>query len=85
MKQHTTDWWSLVFGSLFVIIAGSVLIAMETDDLLDLRWLLPLVAIVGGVGIIAGAVGASTRRTELETPAPAEALAELDEDVPRQY
>jgi uncharacterized membrane protein HdeD (DUF308 family) len=85
MRQHSTDWWSLVFGSLFVIIAGAVLIAMETDDLLDLRWLLPLVAIVGGVGIIAGAIGASGRKPEIEAPAPPEALAELDEDVPSQY
>lgn len=80
MKQHSTDWWSLVFGSLFLIIAGSVLIAMETDELLDLRWLLPLISIVGGVGIIAGAMG--TKRPAPEAPAPIEARTEIDEAVP---
>lgn len=81
MKQHSTDWWSLTFGALFVIIAGSVLIAMETQNLIDLRWLLPLVAIVGGVAIIAGAIGTASRRGT-EEPVPVEARREVDEDVP---
>jgi hypothetical protein len=81
MKRHSTDWWSFVFGAVFVIIAGGVLVAMETGQLIDLRWLIPALTITAGVGIVAAANNRD-RQVAAEAPAPAAARAELDEQVP---
>ncbi|MEX1279183.1 MAG: hypothetical protein AB1Z57_08965 [Acidimicrobiia bacterium] len=81
MKRHKTDWWSFVFGAVFVIIAGGALVAMETGQLIDLRWLVPALAITAGVGIVAAA-NSRDRQAVTDAPAPAAARAELDEQVP---
>ena len=83
MKAHPTDWWSFVFGAVYVIIAGGILVAMETGELIDLRWLIPALSITAGVALIAGAVGSSRQLQAREEAAPAEAMAELEEQVPR--
>ena len=85
MKAHSTDWWSFVFGAVYVIIAGGILVAMETGELIDLRWLIPALSITAGVALIAGAMGSSRQLAAREDaePAPAEAMAELEEQVPR--
>ncbi len=83
MKTHATDWWSFVFGAIYVVIAGGILVAMETGELIDLRWLVPALSITAGVALIAGAVGSSRQaKGRDEEPAPAEAMAELEEQVP---
>lgn len=84
MKTHPTDWWSFVFGAVYVVIAGGILVAMETGELIDLRWLIPALSITAGVALIAGAVGSSrqARNRDDNAPAPAEAMAELEEQVP---
>jgi|GEM_PF-5471727 hypothetical protein len=54
MKQHSADWTSLIFGAAFLVIAG-VAIAQQSFDLpINEAWLVPALAALAGVGILAG-------------------------------
>jgi hypothetical protein len=70
MRQHRTDAVSLVFGLIFLIIAGSWVLGSAVDlnlDIPNLGWLLALGLIVLGLlGVVA-----SLRRSEPGTPAAA--------------
>lgn len=56
MKRHDVDPWSLVFGTAFLIVAGSYLLSHTTD--VHFRWLLalPAILIVLGLGVLASSV-----------------------------
>ena len=56
MKRHDVDPWSLVFGTAFLIVAGSYLLSHTAD--VHFRWLLvfPAVLIVVGLGVLASSV-----------------------------
>jgi hypothetical protein len=67
MKRHRTDLVSLIFGLVFLVIAGEWLLAGRMDvDLPALGWLAALVLIVLGV---VGLVGAVRSPRDEETPA----------------
>lgn len=56
MTRHRTDPVSLVFGALFVTLAIAAWTgALRLTAALDLRWLWPVLLIVGGLALLAGA------------------------------
>ena len=54
MKQHKVDWTSLIFGAAFLAIAGVALAQQSFDLQINEVWLVPVLAAVIGIGILAG-------------------------------
>jgi drug/metabolite transporter (DMT)-like permease len=80
MKQHTTDWTSLIAGLTFLGIGTGAIISAETGLLFDGRWIFPGLLIVIAVGILASVRGRTAASTaEGLTPAEAVAMSELVE------
>ena len=69
MKQHKADWTSLIFGAAFLAIAGLALAEQSFDfEINGLEWLVPLLAALAGVGILAGGRSKSRlAKTDMET------------------
>jgi hypothetical protein len=69
MKQHKADLTSLIFGVAFLAIAGLALAEQSLDfEIYGLEWLIPVLAALAGVGILAGGRSRS-RNTDNDTEA----------------
>lgn len=64
MKQHTTDWFSLISGIAFLGIGMGAIVSAETGLLFDGRWIFPGILLLVAVGILA-----SVRNRETSPPA----------------
>ncbi|MER7750410.1 hypothetical protein [Kitasatospora sp. NPDC097643] len=62
MRKHRIDLFSLIAGGLFTVIAVLYLVAALNDQSVNGRIVIPVTFIVLGVGGLAGAVAAVTRR-----------------------
>ena len=56
MRRHELDPVSLVFGLLFLLIALAFLTDAPAVAVLRLRWLLPALGIVVGIGLLGSAL-----------------------------
>ncbi len=54
MKQHNADWTSLIFGAAFLGIALVALAQQSFDLQINGAWLVPALAALVGIGILAG-------------------------------
>ncbi len=80
MKQHTTDWTSLIAGLIFLGIGAGAIISAETGLLFDGRWIFPGLLIVIAVGILASVRGRTAEPTPVGlTPSETPAMNELVE------
>ncbi|MFJ3218553.1 hypothetical protein ACIPLC_21850 [Kitasatospora sp. NPDC086801] len=62
MRKHRLDLFSLIAGTLFTTIAVVYLVAALNDRTVNGRIVIPVTFIVLGLGGLAGAVAAVTRR-----------------------
>ncbi|MFD4537358.1 hypothetical protein ACFWNL_04065 [Kitasatospora sp. NPDC058397] len=62
MRKHRLDLFSLIAGALFSTIAVVYLVAALNDQAVNGRIVIPVTFIVLGLGGLAGAVAAVTRR-----------------------
>ena len=80
MKQHATDWVSLIAGMVFLGIGAGAIISAETGLFFDGRWIFPGLLMVAAVGVLASARGRTTEPPPAaQSPAVTAALQELDE------
>ncbi len=80
MKQHTTDWTSLISGLVFLGIGAGAIVSAETGLFFDGRWIFPGLLMLVAIGILASVRGRASEPTPgAPTPAVAAALKELDE------
>lgn len=80
MKQHTTDWTSLIAGMVFLGIGAGAIVSAETGLFFDGRWIFPGLLMVVAVGILASVRGRAAEPTPAApSPVVAAALKELDE------
>ncbi|MEV7777934.1 hypothetical protein [Kitasatospora sp. NPDC088351] len=68
MRKHQLDLFSLIAGGLFTVIAVLYLVASLNDITVNGRIVIPVTFIVLGVGGLAGAVAAMTRRGRCDEP-----------------
>jgi hypothetical protein len=73
MKQHSTDWTSLIFGAAFLTIASLALAQQSLDLQINGVWLVPFLAAVIGIGILSGGRGKKAL-----TDTPSEETVEVD-------
>jgi hypothetical protein len=58
VRRHETDWLSLTFGGVFLMIAAVHFATQGTGSAEDLRWVIPTVLLVlGALGIIGATRG----------------------------
>lgn len=62
MKRHELDWFSLVAGAVFMVIAVTQLVDAATDASIDLGWLFPVGLVALGAAGLAGALRGGDRR-----------------------
>jgi uncharacterized membrane protein HdeD (DUF308 family) len=56
MRRHSLDLLSLLFGLLFLAAAGAFLLDLPAPGVLRLRWLVPVIGIILGVGLLRSAL-----------------------------
>lgn len=79
MHRHRFDPISFFFGVIFVAPAAWVLL-VDDLDLLDARWVWPLVLILGGLALLASMFG-SRRQRPLEVEDLATSRADAQDDL----
>jgi len=82
MKRHELDWFSLVAGAVFMVIAVTQLVDAATDASVDLGWLFPVGLVALGAAGLAGALRGGDRRDRQTDagPGPAVPVGEPPED-----
>jgi hypothetical protein len=69
VRRHDLDLTSLICGVVFLLVAGTHLVAASTDERVELGWLFPVLLVGLGVAGLAGALRSSGRPDD---PAPVE-------------
>lgn len=62
MKRHELDWFSLVAGAVFMVVAVTQLVDAATDASVDLGWLFPVGLVALGAAGLAGALRGGDRQ-----------------------
>ena len=69
MRRHDLDLTSLICGVVFLLVAGTHLVAASSGEEINLAWLFPVLLVGLGVAGLAGALRSGNRPDD---PAPVE-------------